>query len=234
MKKLILGLAAFIALTFVACEEDESPILLTVDFEDVPLNSAGLAQNDSVSGSISLGELSLSCAWTTSEWGIYGWGFSISNHKDTSTVGYTNPYSCIAASGAASSEKFASFYGSKDSLKFDAPVDMESVMLCNNTYAYLSMKNGDSFAKKFEDGDYFKLTLILYSETERLGEADFYLADFRKGKELIVNEWTKLDLSTFKGVSHIKFAFESTDISDFGFNTPAYFCLDNVSFYKAQ
>jgi hypothetical protein len=74
----------------------------------------------------------------------------------------------------------------------------------------------------------------MYSETDSLGAKDFYLGDFRDGKEIIVNEWTELDLSTFDGVSYIKFAFDGTDLGSYGLNTPSYFCLDNISYYAAE
>jgi hypothetical protein len=236
MKKLILGVVALMALTFVACDDNDDPTMMTVGFED----AAGLAQNDSTSGSIESDALAVTCTWSSSDWGTFGSGFSVSNHKDKTTTGYTNPYSCIAGSGAIASSNFATFNSSSDSVKFDSPVDMESVMLCNNTYAYLSMLNGDSFAKKFggtdgTDEDYFKLTVSLYdTDGTMLGDEDFYLADFRGDADYIVNEWTKLDLSTYKSVSYLKFSFESTDLSDWGLNTPSYFCLDNVAYYAAE
>lgn len=232
MKKLILGLAALIALTFVACDESEDPTLFTIDFEDVALNDAGLNQNDSISGSMVSGEASFTTTWTTSEWGSFNSGFTISNQSDTITGDYTNAFSCFAGTGAEGSSNYAVYYSSNDSIKFNSPVDMESVMLCNNTYAALSMTNGDWSAKKFEDGDYFKLILSIYDESHTLlGDAEFYLADFRDGASLIVNEWTALDLSTFEDVSYIKFSFESTDNGDWGINTPTYFCIDNIKYY---
>lgn len=246
MKKLILGLAALMALTFVACDENDDPTLVTVDFEDVALNAAGLQLNDSVSGSISSGDLSVSCTWTTSsyEWdgvtysSTTGGGFSISNNSDVTTPGYpSNMYSCFAGSGANGSEKFATAYGTSDSVKFNVPVDLESVMLCNNSYTGLSLTNGDAFARAFtsDSSDYFMLTLNMFDASDsKLGSEDFYLADFRDGKSIIVNEWTKLDLSTYKAVSYIKFELESTDVSLWGFNTPAYFCIDNIAYYTTE
>lgn len=241
MKKLVLGLVALMALTFVACDDSDDPTMFTVGFEDVTLDASGLAQNDSVSGSIASGDLSVTCSWSTSAWGTYGSGFSVTDHDNDTTAGYMNPYSCIAKSGAKGSTNFATFYSSGDSVKFNAAVDMESIMLCNNTYAYLSMRDGDAFAKKFggadgTDEDYFKLTIMLYgADNTMIGEEDFYLADFRGDADYIINEWTNLDLSTYKAVSYLKFDFESTDVSNWGgYNTPSYFCLDNISYYAAE
>lgn len=237
MKKLIFGLMAIVALTFVACDDSDDPSTLTVDFEDVTLNSAGLNVNDTVSGSIISGDASFTCTWTTSIYGTYGCGFTISNQTDTANAGMYNAFSCIAQSGANSSSSYAVFNSSTDSIKFNSPVDMESVMLCNNAYAYISMLNGDDFGRAFctDSSDYFYVTLTLYNETNTfLGSDDFYLADFRDGKSTIVKDWEKMDLSGFNDVSYIKFSFSSSDTGDYGINTPQYFCIDNISYYEAE
>ena len=235
MKKLILGVAALMAVCFTSCEDDNDNVEIFVEsFEDITLTD-GLAQNDQTSGSIEAGDLEVSCTWTSNDWGNTGSGFSISNLTDTTTTGYTNPYSCIAGSGAYGSANFAVNYDTTDSIKFEESVDMKSVMLCNNTYAYLSMRDGDAYAKKFNsaDEDYFKVTLYLHGEDGTLiGSEDFYLADFRGDAAYIVNTWTELDLSGFEDVSYIKFGFETTDMGDWGSNTPSYFCIDNIEYTK--
>ena len=214
--------------------------MYSTGFENVTLNASGINANDSISGSISSDNLAVSCGWSTSAWGTYGSGFTISSQKDITTAGNTNPYSCIAGSGAYQSETFAVCNGSRDSIKFNTPVNMESVMFCNSTYAYLSMREGDSFAKKFggadgSDEDYFKLEVMLYDANNTLlGTEDLYLADFRGDAGYIVKDWTALDLSTYNGVSYLKFDYESSDIGNWGMNTPAYFCIDNISYYAAE
>lgn len=240
MKKLILGLAALMALTFVSCDDSDDNAILSVDFEDVTLNEDGLANNNTESGSIVSGDLAVTCTWTTSEYGTFGSGFTISNQTDTANAGVSNPYSCIAQSGADASSSYAVFYSSNDSIKFSSEVDMESIMLCNNAYTYNSMLNGDSFSKKFggidgTDEDYFKVIVSLFEDDgDFIGDAEFYLADFRGDADYIVSEWTKLDLSTYEDVSYMKFSFESTDNGNWGMNTPGYFCIDNIAYTTEQ
>lgn len=240
MKQLILGLVALMALTFVACESDDDPTLFTVGFEDVTLDADDVQKGDTISGSIISANLAVSYGVSNYSGVHYYSGFTVSAQKDTLTAGYTNPYSCIAAEGAEGSTTFAVCYGNGDSIKFDTPVDMESVMLCNNTYAYLSMRDGDWVGKKFggidgTDEDYFMLTVELYDEAgDLLGEEDFYLADFRGAANYIIKDWTELDLSTYTSVSYLKFDYESTDIGTWGYNTPTYFCIDNISYYSAE
>ena len=61
----------------------------------------------------------------------------------------------------------------------------ESLMVTNTTYAALSMRDGDSFAKKFggpsgNDPDYFRLTITgKDSGGSTIGSVEFYLADYR-------------------------------------------------------
>jgi hypothetical protein len=59
------------------------------------------------------------------------------------------------------------------------------------------------------------------------GKVEFYLADFRNGKSLIVKDWTYVDLSSLKLVDRIKCTLTSSDNGDYGMNTPGYFCIDN-------
>ena len=106
----------------------------------------------------------------------------------------------------------------------------------NSTYAVLSMMNGDSFAKKFETGDWFKLIINAFDKNDNpTGQAvEFYLADFRTATSPgIVTEWTKVDLTPLgTNVHTVKFDLTSTDVGDWGMNTPAYFCFDNLSIEK--
>lgn len=236
MKKKIFVIlfAAVLAAGFTACTPDETNTTAktkTITFENVTLNNLGLNNNDSVSGSIVSGDAAVTVTWEKS----YGYnicsGFVVSNQTDTTNAGYTNPYSCVAQSGADGSSNYAVFNSSSDSVKFNSPVDLKSVMLCNNAYAYVSMQHGDAYAKKFESGDFFKVILTMYGEkNDSIGSQDFYLANFLNGNSTIVNTWTKLDLSTFANVSYIKFSFESSDTGDYGINTPTYFCLDNIEY----
>jgi len=63
------------------------------------------------------------------------------------------------------------------------------------------------------------------------------LADFRfedNSMDYIVDEWTFIDVSSLGGGSSIPktqlvFTLSSTDNGQFGMNTPAYFCLDDIT-----
>lgn len=172
------------------------------------------------------------------EWASWS-GFSVSNMKDSVTSGYTNQYSAITAEGAGHSTNYATVYFSGElNMEFQDPLQLNGFYVTNATYPYLSMKNGDSFSKKFggadgTDPDYFKLKIsgidIYGNET---GEVEFYLADFTSedsANDYIVNGWKWVDLSSLGVITSLKFALESTDVGAWGMNTPAYFCVDNFN-----
>ncbi len=166
-------------------------------------------------------------------------GFSYSSSGNDSTSGYTNDYSAITASGAFESDNYAVYYtgSSKDTVWLCQTMKLDSVFITNATYPYLSMKDGDSFAKKFggdtgNDEDWFMLTIRGIKDGVATDTIEFYLADFRSEnneEDYIIDEWTKVDLSVLDSVDMLEFSLSSSDIGDWGMNTPGYFCLDNLS-----
>ena len=110
---------------------------------------------------------------------------------------------------------------------------VDHLYVTNSTYAVLSMLNGDSFAKKFADGDWFKLTVTGYNKDGgQIGPVDFYLADYRNGKSDIIQQWTKFDLTSLGAVNKLTFTLSSSDTGTYGMNTPAYFCMDDIAIRK--
>ncbi|MCA1759792.1 MAG: DUF4465 domain-containing protein, partial [Bacteroidales bacterium] len=172
------------------------------------------------------------------DWGSWS-GFSVSNMKDSVTAGWQNQYSAITAGGVNNSEKYAVVFGS-GGLRMDLgnPAEISGVFVTNSTYTYLALRDGDDFSKKFggidrTEPDYFKLVVsgvdIRGNET---GKVEFFLADFRfenSEEDYIVNTWEWLDLKTLGVVAALNFSLESTDMGDWGMNTPAYFCLDDFN-----
>ena len=102
------------------------------------------------------------------------------------------------------------------------------------------MRDGDLFAKQFggstgDDPDFFKLSVYGIGEDgEALGvEVDFYLADYRfndNSQDYILDTWELLDLSTLADARSLHFNLSSSDVGDFGMNTPAYFAIDSLFF----
>ena len=178
------------------------------------------------------------------EWGSWS-GIAISQFNDMTTEGYTNQLSVFykdastGFGGYKGSQTFAVSNSGQVSFEDGASeCTFYHFWVTNNTYATLSMRNGDSFAKKFsyDDKDWFKLTITAYDKTDNpTGTAiEFYLADFRTTTSPgIVTEWTKVDLTPLGNNVHtIKFDLQSSDTGQWGMNTPAYFCFDNLALIK--
>ena len=110
-----------------------------------------------------------------------------------------------------------------------------SVHVTNSTYAANSMRDGDSFAKKFTnaDQDFFKLHIYGFYNGSISDSTEFYLADFTHADstlDYIVTDWQYVEL--LPGLyDSVSFDLSSSDAGAFGMNTPAYFCVDNVGNY---
>ena len=166
-------------------------------------------------------------------------GFAYSNKTDTTTAGFGNQYSAIPGSGAGGSSIYGvSYTGSNDAIiTLPAGRSVASASLTNTTYAYLSMRDGDGFAKKFggasgTDPDFLKVTINgLDAANAVIGSIDFYLADFRSvvsAEDYILSSWTDVDLSSLSAARKLSFELSSSDNGTFGMNTPSYFAFDNL------
>ena len=166
-------------------------------------------------------------------------GFAYSSKTDSVTPGFGNMYSSANGKGAMNSATYAVAYVSSFgvpaaiSLKAEARGKVVAGFYINNsTYAYQSMLNGDAYSKKFtsHDSDWFMVRTYGYLNGSLTDSVDFYLADFRfadSTKAYIIKEWTWLDLTSLGNVDSIKFSLSSSDVGQWGMNTPAYFCMDN-------
>jgi uncharacterized protein YuzE len=191
----------------------------------------------------------------------YAWdGFVYSNMTDTTTAGHTNQFSAITGGGADGSANYGIGYiptdyasGTYDPIPQQVSFGAETgedynttisgAYFTNTTFAYLSMRDGDSFAKQFggesgNDEDYFKLTITGITDTGEYtaNSVEFYLADFRfadNEQDYIVDEWTWVDLSSLGNVIGLEFEIESSDVGAYGINTPGYFAMDNLNAVSA-
>ncbi len=165
-------------------------------------------------------------------------GWAISADTDVTTPGFMNQYSSIVGEGADGTPAYAVTFAFSESyvaLDLNQPgmTTIPSVHVTNSTYAYLSMRDGDSVAKKFggetgDDPDYFLLTVKTYSEDELQDSILFYLADFRfedNSQDYILDEWMEIEFPSAQ-VDSVTFGLSSSDVGMFGMNTPAYFCAD--------
>lgn len=225
----------FAAFLFVACEPETGHLIVN-NFEDLVVEGSGYDNGSDKSGDLIegtyvkafiSGSVSLMNRYTYDDtWGFGSWeGFAVSTHIDSVTPGFVNQYSVIAGQGANGSAKFVLAY---DSAEIHFPYinsyqKVKSVMLTNSTWTYYDILQGGYFPSKFADGDWFKVVIKGYSGDNETGQVEFYLADYRDGKTMLVRDWTKVSLAKLGTVTKVTFTFESSN--DF---TPKYVCVDDL------
>ncbi|MEM6316818.1 MAG: DUF4465 domain-containing protein [Bacteroidota bacterium] len=210
-----------------------------IDFEGFNLESESFLNGADESGGFSVGAVFLPNDYNPDFGSWTGW--AISNTTDVTTPGFMNQFSAFPGSGLDGSAHYAvAFSYSENIMNFTgeaAGQPISGMYITNSTYAYLSMQEGDAFAKRFggitgNDPDFFLLTIKAYSDGVLSADSvDFYLADFRfadNSQDYIVDEWTFVDLSTLGAADSLSFQLTSSDVGQFGMNTPAYFCVDNI------
>ena len=163
-------------------------------------------------------------------------GFSASTTMDSTTPGFGNQYSNITGSGAGGSAGFGVAF-SDSTIILSTPHTVLGADFTNTTYAALSMRDGDAFAKQFggptgDDPDFFRLLIEGIDDLgASTGIVELMLADYRfvdGSLDFIRDQWVFLDLAGLGVVSELRFGFESSDIGSFGINTPTYFAIDNL------
>ncbi len=170
-------------------------------------------------------------------------GFALSRETDTTTPGFGNQYSARPGSGFGGSAQYAIgfadyFNNTLPTITLPSGQRPVSVQVTNTTYAALSMRDGDSFAKKFggtsgNDPDFFKLTIRAFDlGNAPTGTIDFFLADYRfanNSLDYIASTWQSVDLSLLPATTAtLKFDFSSSDNGMFGINTPTYVAVDQL------
>ena len=223
----------------VAAERDLASVV--ADFEDLQLPPESFYNGSDGAGGFTSRGAFFNNAFTDFGGGFVAWsGWSYSNITDNSTPGFGNQYSAITGVGGQGSGNYAvAFASTPGKARIELPASMfpESLLVTNTTYAYLSMLDGDQFAKQFggetgDDPDYFLLTITgLDSTGGPAGSVDVYLADYRfedNVRDYLLDAWTTVDLSTLHGATALSFGLDSTDVGQFGINTPVYFAIDNL------
>lgn len=98
--------------------------------------------------------------------------------------------------------------------------------ITNSNYAYWAMKNGTAFSAPFGNDDWCKVTITGIDDQNRTtGKIDVFLAE----NGHILNTWQLVDLTRLGTCTAVYFQMFSSDTGQFGMNTPAYFCLDELT-----
>ncbi|WDQ14784.1 DUF4465 domain-containing protein [Rhodopirellula sp. P2] len=262
-----LALPWWVLLAFVCLSSLRGSVIqadVVVDFEDQPLDASGVfngpVNNASVvpgpyGGNDHIGVFSADgVEFSNRHNDLYGsWsGFAVSNHTDTISPGYPNEFSAYPGEGSDGSSNYAVAFGYANSTPTNIntltalpsiylPEGEQAISLdvSNTTYAALSMRDGDSFAKPFggvsgTDPDFLKLSIFGIDANDQILDAtiDVFLADFRFTDSLedyILDEWQTIDLASLSNATSLHFNLSSSDVGPYGMNTPGYFALDNFA-----
>lgn len=225
-----------------SCQKDIVLPIQTVTFETLPVPQPGFWNGSDATGSFIAEKMKFPNQYNSS-WQTWS-GFAYSQKSDVTQPGYENQYSVFFSKNG--SNKYALYYPSFEDKIFASFPDNEvhqiqSIDLCNTTYAALSMKNGDVYCKKFggttgNDPDWFLVTLNGFDQNGvKIGSVTCYMADYRfaeSGKDYILDKWTTVDLTSLGKINRLSFEFSSSDTGKYGINTPTYVCFDNIKYVE--
>jgi hypothetical protein len=210
----------------------------TINFDDFTLDGSGFYNGSDLGGDFTVGNgtfngtfnntFSFGCCWD---------GWSVSNHGDTATPGFGNQYSSITGGGFGGGGQFGVAFTDSANITLASATSITGTYLTNTTYSALSMLNGDSFAKQFggasgTDEDWFSVTIEGRLSGAATSSVEFLLADYRFANSIddyIIDEWTWVDLSSLGLVDELSFSFASSDVGNFGVNTPSYVAVDFIT-----
>lgn len=237
MKKVyFLAVSLMAATTLFSQDSNDS-----LTFESFDLGTTDYYNGSDENGDIQINDIKLSNLYNT-EWSSWS-GFAVSKVQDNTTAGFGNQYASFANGGGDASVKYGVFY-SMGEIEFNQTRVIHSMQVTNTTYAGISMRDGDAYSKQFgsvngpdgePDGtngeDWFLLQIIALDENDNaLDTVDFYLADFRfadDNQDYIVDAWETIQFQNLVA-KKLKFNLSSSDIGDWGMNTPSYFAIDNL------
>jgi hypothetical protein len=172
----------------------------------------------------------------------YWSGFGISIETNTTDQSIENEFSVYTKTGGANGSKHFSVFlmdknGEPNRMIFSDGENhtLKSIAVNNSTLTALTIKVGDedNNIPAFNSGDWYKLTVKGFDNNDVFtGEAEFYLADYRfENSSLwyVLSSWKTINLQSLGRVNSIEFELSSSDTTATGgYNTPLYFCLDNV------
>ena len=216
----------------------------TATFDDLILPDESYWNGSDGSGSFTSGGAHFGNNYNA-DW--FSWdGFSYSNLTDTAAEGIAAQYNAIAGSGQSGSTNYAVGYigwTTPPTMTLEEPGFVRGLYVTNSNYAYYSMLYGDAFAKKFGGADGSEPDFLLLTITGRdasgnlVGTVDFYLADYRfedDSEDYIVDTWRYVDLTSLGEIVRLEFALSSSDVGDWGMNTPGCFAIDTIVYVPAS
>lgn len=227
---------AIALLGVVACEPE------SVDIKPASAEVEGFEKAMSAEYSFGYSNDDLRFEYFYNEEYAYWGGFAQSCVKDTDPTNglFANQYAVYNES-AASGESFLLFYydayNEPCDIVLKSDVTLEDVKLNLTTYTYASITNEDinTFARAFADGDYLKVVFTGMNGDEVTGSVECYVVDFRDGKRNMATNWNQFSLTGLgTDYDRVRVTIETTDVGEWGANTPLYICLDELTYFRNE
>ena len=172
-------------------------------------------------------------------YGSMSWeGFTLSTvSKDTANV-----FGCVANGGINGegtpyvigyySEWVSASQGySSNIIDFNGEYYPEYVYICQNSNTMEGITNGVFNSNPFSLNDTLALIIQALDNTmQPLATTTYYMAV--NGEKN--NSWVKVPLTSLGKTQHLSFSMTTTDIGDWGSNTPLYFALDGLTINTEQ
>lgn len=182
----------------------------------------------------------LKCEYFYNEEFAYWGGFMQSKVKDTDPANglFANQYA-VYNSAAASGDTFMLYYydayNEPCDIVLKESVALQDVKLNLTTYTYASITNEDinTFARAFDEGDYLKVVFTGMSGSEVTGVVECFVVDYRDGKRYVATNWDDFSLTGLNGgYDRVRVTIETTDVGEWGANTPLYIAMDDLTYFK--
>lgn len=200
-------------------------------------SGTGSNTNGWSSGGVTFGN-----SYDTSFGGFWS-GFAYSNINDPSTPGYLNQYAANKPTGLGGGGNYALLYSGTEAFwNFQSTSIANSIYVTNTAYTMYSILDGDQFTEKFggptgDDPDFFSIRFEGFTGDGgtgiSTGTVDFYLADYRfadNTQDYVIRDWTQVSLASLGEIKSVSITFNSSDIGEYGINTPTYAAFDNLAF----
>lgn len=169
----------------------------------------------------------------------YWGGFAQSKVKDANAENgvFTNQYAVYNDSAASGDSFLIYYYDSYNDpcdIRLKEQVALFDVKLNLTTYTYASITNEaiNDFASVFTDGDYLKVVFTGMKGNDVTGVVECYVVDFRDGKREMMTDWNECLLTNLGGgYNRVRVTIETTDVGEWGANTPLYIAMDDLTYY---
>ena len=232
-KHLLFAASAIVAMTaFTSCSNQdnagEQPTYSMVTFENQKLNDQGFwcgtAEGTGYSYDDGYGGV------TTTYPCVYWSGFAISSRTETTFADATltpDQYNNITGK-AKSGAKFCVVTTYGEAIDIEGGAVVKGFYFTNSAYTVEVIKNGNQIAHKFDNTDWLTCTVVGTAADNSTKTVDIKLAE----NGTYVNSWQWADLSSLGKVVKLEFVFTGSDSGDYGVNTPAYICIDDMAIEK--